>query len=55
MTADWGDRWLTGGLEPDVIAEAHLDGKSLFQGIERFARDREKRVRAQRLLLHGLK
>src|SRR5215208_4537557 len=28
MTSDFHDRWLTGGLEPDVIAEAHLDQKS---------------------------
>ena len=25
MTSDWDHQWLTGGLEPDVIAEAHLD------------------------------
>ena len=25
LTADWDNQWLTGGLEPDVIAEAHLD------------------------------
>ena len=25
MTSDWDNQWLTGGLEPDVIAEAHLD------------------------------
>src|SRR5207247_1903806 len=28
MTADWNDQWLTGGLVPDVIAEAHLDPES---------------------------
>ena len=25
MTSDFDNQWLTGGLEPDVIAEAHLD------------------------------
>ena len=25
LTSDWDNQWLTGGLEPDVIAEAHLD------------------------------
>lgn len=37
LTADWHDRWLTGGLESDVIAEAHLDEQSIFDGIRRFA------------------
>ena len=51
LTSDWDDRWRTGGLEPEVIAEAHLDPKSIFQGIERFAREREKRVARQRELI----
>jgi transketolase len=25
LTSDWDNQWLTGGLEPEVIAEAHLD------------------------------
>ena len=25
LTSDWDNHWLTGGLEADVIAEAHLD------------------------------
>jgi transketolase len=37
LTADWDNQWLTGGLEPDVIAEAHLDRKSILAGVERFA------------------
>jgi len=37
LTADWADQWLTGGLEADVIAEAHLDSKSILAGVERFA------------------
>ena len=48
MTSDWGDQWLTGGLEPDVIAEAHLDAKSIQNGILRFAKDRDKRIARQR-------
>ncbi|HTT05051.1 MAG TPA: hypothetical protein VMF64_07155 [Steroidobacteraceae bacterium] len=38
LTSDWHDEWLTGGLEADVIAEAHLDEQSIFAGIEKFAR-----------------
>jgi hypothetical protein len=36
------------GLEPHVIAEAHLDAASIFGGIERFAGDRESRIARQR-------
>jgi len=44
LTADQEDKWLSGGLEADVIAEAKLDAESIFQGIRRFAGDREKRM-----------
>jgi hypothetical protein len=54
MTADWDNQWLTGGLEPDVIAEAHLDTESIFAGIQRFANDREQRLARQRDLLAAL-
>jgi transketolase len=47
LTSDWDNQWLTGGLEPDVIAEAHLDPESIFKGIERFAADRAKRIATQ--------
>jgi transketolase len=48
LTSDWDNQWLTGGLEPDVIAEAHLDPASILAGIERFARERDQRLRSQR-------
>ena len=51
MTSDWDDQWLTGGLEADVIAEAHLDADSIFAKVQRFAQDREERVRRQRACL----
>ncbi|MEP6963054.1 MAG: hypothetical protein ABI995_13325, partial [Acidobacteriota bacterium] len=54
MTSDWDHQWLTGGLEPEVIAEAHLDAKSILAKVERFAQDREKRVGGQRDLLKTL-
>jgi len=37
LTADWDNQWLSGGLEADVIAEAHLDAKSILAGVQRFA------------------
>jgi len=51
LTSDWDNHWLTGGLEPDVIAEAHLDAPSILAGIQRFAADREQRLTRQRKLL----
>jgi transketolase len=51
LTSDWDNQWLTGGLEPEVIAEAHLDPQSIFAGVERFARERERRIESQRQLL----
>jgi transketolase len=54
LTADWDNQWLTGGLEADVIAEAHLDQDSIFAGVQRFAQERPKRMAQQRSLLEAL-
>jgi transketolase len=54
MTSDWDNQWLTGGLEPEVIAEAHLDPQSIMAGIQRFAADREARIGRQRTVLDDL-
>ncbi|HUR36835.1 MAG TPA: hypothetical protein VM009_03395 [Terriglobales bacterium] len=51
LTSDQDDEWLSGGLEPDVIAEAKLDGKSIFNGIQRFAKERDQRMAKQKKLL----
>ncbi|MFN8444672.1 MAG: hypothetical protein U0175_28055 [Caldilineaceae bacterium] len=55
LTSDWHDRWLTGGTETDVIAEAHLDSESIFNGIKRFADERDERLGQQREGLTALK
>jgi transketolase len=51
LTSDWDNQWLTGGLEPDVISEAHLDSGSISAGIQRFASEREQRMAKQRALI----
>ena len=51
LTSDWDNQWLTGGLEPEIIAEAHLDPVSILRGVERFARDHETRMNRQRAML----
>ena len=48
LTSDWDDRWRTGGTVDEVIEEAHLSQDHILQGIERFAREREARIRALR-------
>ena len=47
LVSDWHDEWLTGGSESDVIAEAHLDPESIFQGVKRFALDHDTRISFQ--------
>ena len=54
LYADFDDRWRSGGTESDVIAEAHLDGESIYRGIARFARERASRLERQRRALGAL-
>jgi transketolase len=54
LTSDQQDVWLTGGLEPDVIAEARLDSDSIIKAVKRFANDREKRLARHRKNLTAL-
>ena len=54
MTSDWDNQWLSGGTEADVIAEAHLDPKSILASVKRFAEDRPKRLQRQRSMLDAL-
>jgi transketolase len=44
LSADWDDRWRTGGTLEEVLEEAHLSPAWLLSGIERFVRDRPKRL-----------
>jgi transketolase len=48
LTSDWDDRWRTGGSVDEVIAEAHLSPEHILEGIERFVRDRDRRLGALR-------
>jgi transketolase len=54
LTSDWDNRWRSGGLEPEVIREAHLDAESIFAAIQRFAQEREQRMARQRDMLQAL-
>ena len=44
LCSDWDDRWRTGGTVDEVIEEAHLSPEHILAGIERFVKDREKRL-----------
>jgi transketolase len=44
LSADWDNRWRTGGTIPEVLDEAHLSTAWILKGIERFAHDRAKRL-----------
>jgi len=46
LSADWDDRWRTGGTLAEVLEEAHLSPKHLLSGIRRFVKDRAKRLQS---------
>jgi transketolase len=44
LAADWDERWRTGGTVDEVLDEAHLGTKHILEGIERFVRERDRRI-----------
>ena len=44
LSADWDDRWRTGGTVEETLEEAHLSPAWLLAGIERFVTDRSARL-----------
>ena len=47
-TIGWANRWRTGGSVEEVIAEARLSPEHILQGIERFVRERDSRMKQLR-------
>lgn len=45
LSADWDNRWRTGGTLNEVIDEAHLSPEWILKGIKRFADDRRIRIK----------
>ena len=45
MTSDFDNRWRTGGSLEEVKIEAQLDPESLWNGMKKFAADRDERLR----------
>jgi transketolase len=54
LSADWDNRWRTGGTLEDVIEEAHLSPDWVLAGIERFVRERGERLARLRAELDAL-
>jgi hypothetical protein len=44
LSADWDNRWRTGGTLDEVLDEAHLSPRWVLEGIERFVQDRDTRL-----------
>jgi len=43
ISPDHDDKWRTGGSVNEIIKESHLDPDNIFKGIEKFAKDFDKR------------
>jgi transketolase len=48
LSADWDDRWRTGGTVEEVMEEAHLDPGHILEAIRRFTAERSRRLGALR-------
>ena len=44
LSADWDNAWRKGGALDELIDEAHLSPRWVLEGIERFVRDRDRRL-----------
>ena len=53
LSADWDNRWRTGGTVDEVIEEAHLSPDWLLEGIERFVQERSRRLERQKANLEA--
>jgi transketolase len=51
MSADWDNRWRTGGSVDEVSEEAHLSPKWLLAGIERFVKERPERLQRLKAMI----
>jgi len=48
MSPDFDNRWRTGGSLEEIVAESKLDPTSIWEGINRFAKEREQRLNSVR-------
>jgi len=50
LSADWDNRWRTGGTLDEVLDEAHLSPRWVLEGIERFVRNRDVRLASLKMV-----
>lgn len=55
LSADWDNRWRTGGMLDELIDEAHLSPRFVLASIERFVRDRKGRLARLQAQIDGAK
>jgi transketolase len=55
LCSDWDNRWRTGGTVDEVLEEAHLSPEWILDGIRRFAKDRDQRLKNIQAKLDRLK
>jgi hypothetical protein len=48
MSPDFDNCWRTGGSLEEIVAESKLDPTSIWEGINRFAKEREQRLNSVR-------
>jgi len=53
MSADYDNRWRTGGSPAEVYEEAHLSADYILQGIQRFVQERDQRLKSIGQALEG--
>ena len=44
LSSDFDDRWRSGGSVDEICTEAHIDPESILARIEKFVKEREKRL-----------
>jgi len=45
MSSDWDNKWRTGGTVEEVLDEAHLTKDYIFEGIRKFVKDKDLRIK----------
>lgn len=55
LSADWDDRWRTGGNLEEVLDEAHLSSEWMLKGIKRFVSSRVQRLSNYKDTINTLK
>jgi transketolase len=48
LSSDWDNRWRTGGSVEEIVDEAHLSPRWVWDGLIKFAESRPERLRRLR-------